>query len=177
VLLHEEGATAGLDEVTADLAVQLLSAMSALRRALKREAGAVAEVAGLTNAQVQVVRVVHRRPGVSVAEVADELGVAPNTVSTLVHVLAGAGVLERRSGPPDRRVARLFLCPPVAEGLGAWVGRRSGALVAAMGALSGRDQQALREVLPLLSRLASAVGGASPVGGRSSGVGGKGEPS
>jgi DNA-binding MarR family transcriptional regulator len=140
------------------LAESLVDAMSAVRRAIRREAGAVAEVASLTGAQLQLVRVVRRQPGISVAEAAAELGVAPNTVSTLVHQLGAAGVLERHPSEDDRRVARLFLCPHVAEGLGEWVGRRSDAVAAALEAMADEDRDALAAAVGPLSRLAQAVG-------------------
>jgi DNA-binding MarR family transcriptional regulator len=140
------------------LADGLVDVMSAVRRAVKRETGAVAEVASLTGAQLQLVRVVRRHPDVSVAEAAGELGLAPNTVSTLVHQLVAAGVLERRVGAADRRVAHLFLCPEVAHGLGQWVGRRSDAVAEALAHLAEADRQALTDALAPLARLALAIG-------------------
>lgn len=143
---------------SSQLAEELLDAISAVRRALRREAGAVAEAATLTAAQLQLVRVVHRRPGVSVADAAVELGVAPNTVSTLVHQLLAAAVLERRSGPPDRRVAQLFVCEAVAESLGEWLGRRATAIAAAAETLSDDDLQVIAGAHQPLLRLAAAIG-------------------
>ena len=81
------------------LADELVDAMSSVRRAVRRQAGQVEEVARLTNAQVQLVRVVRRKPGISVTEAAAELGVAPNTVSTLVRQLVETGVLDAPERP------------------------------------------------------------------------------
>jgi DNA-binding MarR family transcriptional regulator len=140
------------------LADGLADAMSSVRRAVRRHTGQVEEVARLSNAQVQLVRVVRRTPGISVTEAAAELGVAPNTVSTLVGQLLAAGVLTRRSDPADRRVARLALAPPVAEGLGVWLEKRSAALADALAGLSVDDREALAGALGPLSRLALCLG-------------------
>ena len=50
------------------------------------------------------------------ADAAAELGVAPNTVSTLVRQLADAGVLERVRDSADGRVVRLRLTPDTGAG-------------------------------------------------------------
>lgn len=139
------------------LADALVDALSAVRRAVRRATGGVAEVASLTEAQLQLVKVVRRRPGIGVAEAAGVLGVAPNTVSTLVHQLVEAEVLERRVGPADRRVAALFLRPPVAQELGAWAGRRSDAVAGALAGLTGEDRRALAEAVGPLTRLALGI--------------------
>ena len=71
-----------------------------------------------------MVRFVQRRPGLSVAQAADEPPVAPNTVSTLVSRLVAAGTLVRGADGTDRRVAQLDLDPQVRGTLGAWRDRR-----------------------------------------------------
>ncbi len=143
----QETAGARATETDRALADELVDAMSSVRRAVRRQAGQVEEVARLSNAQVQLVRVVRRKPGISVAEAAAELGVAPNTVSTLVRQLVGTGVLTRRSDPGDHRVARLALVPRVAEGMGVWLERRSAAVAEALASLPPADRQALAEAL------------------------------
>ena len=49
----------------------------------------------LPTAQSELLRLVAARPGISVAEAARELRLAPNTVSTLVGRLADQGLLSR----------------------------------------------------------------------------------
>lgn len=156
-ILSGTGALAGTG-VERALAEELVDAMSSIRRAVRREAGSVVEVASLTGAQLALVRVVRRRPGISVAEAAAELGVAPNTVSTLVRQVVEAGVLQRQTGRADRRVAHLTLSPHVAEGMGVWLGKRSSTLTEALTSLSERDRQALAAALGPLGRLALAIG-------------------
>jgi len=63
----------------------------------------------LTAAQVEILRLIARRPGISIGEAAAELGLADNTVSTLAIQLVKQGLLVRRADPEDRRVGRLSL--------------------------------------------------------------------
>jgi predicted transcriptional regulator len=48
-------------------------------------------------AQLELMRLVRLEPGLRVQDAAAGLGVAPNTVSTLVKQLTAAGMLERRA--------------------------------------------------------------------------------
>src|SRR6204780_1667961 len=101
------------------LADELLAAMGAIRRSGRRHAGRPAELSQLTGSQLELVRLLRRRPGISVNQVAEELNLAPNTVSTLVRQLVDAGFVVRRRQEAARRVARLDL----AEDLGRKMGR------------------------------------------------------
>src|SRR5476649_47262 len=92
---------------------ELLESLSAIRRAVRRQIARPVELSVLTGAQLELVRLLRREPGVSIADAAARLRVAPNTVSTLVGQLADAGVLERRVDESDRRVVRLMLNPGV----------------------------------------------------------------
>ena len=135
----------------------LLDAMGALRRALRRDVERPAELARLTTAQLELLRVVRRSPGISVAEAAAELGVAPNTVSTLVRQLAEAGVLERSADPDDRRVGRLDLQPGMRRKVEAWRRRRSQMLERAVASLTPTERRRLEQALPVLVTLAEAL--------------------
>jgi DNA-binding MarR family transcriptional regulator len=68
--------------------------------------------ARLTESQAELIRLVGRRPDVSVREAAAELGLAANTASTLVSKLSADGLLIRTVDPDDRRVGRLRLAEP-----------------------------------------------------------------
>ena len=70
--------------------------MGAIRRSGRRHAGRPEELSQLTGSQLELVRLLRRRPGISVNQVADELNLAPNTVSTLVRQLVDAGFVVRR---------------------------------------------------------------------------------
>jgi DNA-binding MarR family transcriptional regulator len=94
-----------------------------------------------------------RRPGISVNQVADELNLASNTVSTLVRQLVDAGFVVRRCQEADRRVARLDLAEDLGRKMGAFRDRRMGLLVEAMRALPVHDQRKLRSTVGVLLKL------------------------
>jgi len=135
----------------------LLAAIAAIRRAARRHARRPAELAALTSAQLELVRLLRRRPGRSVADAAAELGLAPNTVSTLVRELSEAGIVVRRVDGADRRVARLDLAPAVRRRVERWRDERVVALAGAIDGLPGAERERLLEALPLLGALAEAL--------------------
>jgi DNA-binding MarR family transcriptional regulator len=135
------------------LADELLTTMGSMRRSGRRRAGRPAELSQLTGSQLELVRLLRRRPGISVNQVAEELNLAPNTVSTLVSKLVDAGFVVRRSQPSDRRVARLELADDLGRKMGAFRDRRMGLLVEAMQALPVHDQRRLRSTVGVLLKL------------------------
>ena len=135
------------------LADELLSTMAAIRRG-GRLVGRPAELLELTGAQLDLVRLVRRRPGVSVAEAAAELQLAPNTVSTLVRQLADARLLVRRVDRNDRRVARLELTPEMTQKVGRFRDRRVALLALGIAELRPADRRRLEAAASILSRVA-----------------------
>jgi DNA-binding MarR family transcriptional regulator len=138
---------------------QLLEALSAVRRAVRRRAERPVELSVLTGAQLELVRLLRREPGVSIADAAARLRVAPNTVSTLVGQLTDAGVVERRVDDADRRVVRLTLTPGVRRRVDAWRDRRVDELGDALARLSAADRACLDDAVPALIRLADELHG------------------
>jgi DNA-binding MarR family transcriptional regulator len=128
--------------------------MASIRRAGRRHAGRPVELSSLTGAQLELLRLVRRRPGVSIAEAAQELRLAPNTVSTLVHQLTKGGLMLRGVHGSDRRVARLELSAHIRRKVDAWRDRRVLALGDAIERLSPQDRRSMVEALPVLARLA-----------------------
>lgn len=98
----------GVDTRT-DLAAELFATVGRFRRQARRAGGAPGVGTGLPESQAELVRLVGRQPGISVRGAAEELGLAPNTASTLVSRLTGDGLLVRTVDPRDRRVGRLRL--------------------------------------------------------------------
>jgi DNA-binding MarR family transcriptional regulator len=137
---------------------ELLDALAGLRRSLRRLTDRPAELAELTGAQLELVRLLRRRPGLSIAEAAHELGVAPNTISTLVRQLADAGFVARGVDSADRRVARLELAPPLRQKVEAWRDRRVEAIESALAALPTLDRRRLESAVPVLVRLGAELG-------------------
>lgn len=75
---------------------------------LPRTVGAEASRADpLPLSELEIMRLLARQPGLSVNEVAGELGLHPTNVSTGVRSLVHRGLLERQPDPADRRVVRL----------------------------------------------------------------------
>src|SRR5215471_17672170 len=133
-----------------EIADELLRTMGSIRRSGRRAAVRPAELSRLTGAQLDLVRVVRRRPGISVGEAAEELRLAANTVSTLVRQLCDAGLLERTTDVADRRVGRLSLSPDTARRVGAFRDRRVALLSEAMGSFSEHEQEELADAVALL---------------------------
>src|SRR5690349_19146350 len=140
-----------------ETAAELLRTMSTIRRITRRGAAPVAELTALPGSQLELVRVVRRLPGISVGEAAEELAVAPNTVSTLVRQLSDAGVLRRVPDEDDRRVARLHLTPDTSRRVEAFRDRRVALLGAAMDELDEAEQERLADAVEALGRLAARL--------------------
>ncbi|GIJ33257.1 MarR family transcriptional regulator [Micromonospora sediminimaris] len=133
---------------------QLGAALSDLHRVLRRRAIQRTGRAALPDAQVEVLRLVQRQPGISVREAAERLGTAANTVSTLVGELTTAGLLRRDRDPADRRTVRLELTEVAYERIAAYGQYRRELLAAALADLDATDRERLAAAVPALSRLA-----------------------
>ncbi|MDT5011965.1 MAG: hypothetical protein QOH57_3582 [Mycobacterium sp.] len=92
-----------------DLVTEVFAVVGRFRRQLRRSAGRGFEASGLTEAQAELLRLVGRRPDISVREAASELALVPNTASTLVSKLVADGLITRAVDADDRRVGRLRL--------------------------------------------------------------------
>ncbi len=92
------------DDATRELAVVLNDIAWLLPRTLGR---AALPDDDLPASELEVMRLLVRRPGLSVNEVAAELAMRPSNVSGTVRTLIAQGLLERRRDEGDGRVARL----------------------------------------------------------------------
>jgi DNA-binding MarR family transcriptional regulator len=135
----------------------LLRETARIRRVGRRREGRPEELERLSGAHLELVRLVRRTPGVSVAQAAAELGLAANTVSTLVRRLSDDGLLVRRSDPADRRIARLELPRELARRAGAYRDRRLVALGAAIATLDADEQATIAAATALLARVADEL--------------------
>src|SRR5581483_3660916 len=139
------------------LADDLLETIGVLRRHTRRAVGRPWTMQVVSGAQAELIRLVRRQPGISVATAAGELGVAANTVSTLVGTLVAEGLEQRVRDPADRRVARLYLSPGAQRTVERWRDQRSTALAAALDRLPAADRTALSRAVPALARLAAEL--------------------
>jgi DNA-binding MarR family transcriptional regulator len=95
-------------ETRTDLVSDVFAVVGRFRRQLRRS-GRGFDPTGLTEAQAELLRLVGRRPDISIREAAAELALVPNTASTLVSKLAADGWITRTVDTDDRRVGRLRL--------------------------------------------------------------------
>jgi DNA-binding MarR family transcriptional regulator len=135
----------------------LISALSGIRRSLRRRVGRTGGVADLTEAQRDLVRVVRRRPGIRVGEAAGSLHLAANTVSTLVSALSTLGWLRRDPDPRDARSASLQLTTEAEARVVQWRDRRLAVLNDALADLSAEDLTRISRAVPALLRLAERL--------------------
>ncbi len=139
-------------ETTSELAVELFGTVGRFRRQVRRSAGPAIGSA-LPESQSELLRLIARRPGISVREAAAELGLAANTASTLVSRLTGAGLLVRTSDPDDRRVGRLRLTPESQRLADESRAARRAALGRALDRLDDAETKRLTDGLSVLATL------------------------
>lgn len=150
-------AASAVDGELSRIAEELLVAMASIRRSGRLLARRPAELAALTGSQLDLVRLVRRLPGVSVTRAAEELRLAPNTVSTLVRQLTDAGLMIRTTDAQDRRVARLALTEEMQQTVGAFRDRRIAMLCSALAELPARERQRVADGVEALAGLAALL--------------------
>ena len=142
------------DADPSELAQALVDVMAAIRRTARRVTGSPGVLSSLTGSQIELVRTVQRRPGISVAEAAEELRLAPNTVSTLVGQLIDAGIVLRTPDREDRRVARLALDPGAGRTVVGWYDRRTEAVASVLARISPPERRRLHDAQAVLATVA-----------------------
>ena len=140
-------------------AAELLAAIGAVRRVARRAVRGSAEAGALPPARSELLRLVTRRPGIGVAEAAQELRLAPNSVSTMVSQLAAGGLLSRGRAESDGRSVRLTVTDAGAARVDQWRDLRTELAARALDRLPLADRQAIRAAVPALSRLAEQMEG------------------
>jgi DNA-binding MarR family transcriptional regulator len=140
-----------------DLVGEIFGVVGRFRRQLRRSTGRSFDMAGLTEAQAELLRLVGRRPGISVREAAFELGLVPNTASTLVSKLAAEGLLIRAVDTTDRRVGRLQLTRPAQRIADSSRAARRAALVEVLEELDDTEIDALARGLEVMTKVTDAL--------------------
>jgi DNA-binding MarR family transcriptional regulator len=135
----------------------LLSAIGQVHRMARRAVRQAWEEDPLPPAQSELLRLAASRPGITVADAAQDLRLAPNTVSTLVGKLTAAGLLTRSRGAQDARVALLTITDAARQRLAQWHDLRADLAGQALARLSPADRRALTAALPALLRLAEGM--------------------
>lgn len=136
-----------------DLVTELFNAVGRFRRTVRRSAANGFDSSGLSESQAELLRLVGRQPGISVSAAAAELGLAPNTASTLVSKLCADELISRTPDPDDRRVGRLALTEPAQQLADASRRERRAALADVLDELDRDDVQKLAAGLQVLTQI------------------------
>ena len=137
------------------VATRVAQGLTKIALAMRSHAWHMGSVAGLTPTQAQALVTLARRKGAgaTVTEVADELAVAPATVSQALAALERKGLVLRAPAAEDRRVHLVSLTDDgrqAAEQVAQW----PDFLAQAVGELSEQEQVAfLRALVRLIRRL------------------------
>lgn len=151
------GPDAGADQAAAATAAELFAAISVIRRAARRSTRQAWTQQPLPPAQSEVLRLAAARPGLTVADAAQELRLAPNTISTLVGRLAEAGLLTREKSAQDGRTVLLSATDKARRRLAEFRDLRAELAGRALGRMTATDQQLLAAAGPALLRLAERM--------------------
>jgi DNA-binding MarR family transcriptional regulator len=144
-------------EVAKAEAAELLAVIGAIRRVARRTVRNTPTAQPLPPARSELLRLAARRPGISVAEAAHELRLAPNSVSTMVSQLTADGLISRIRADDDGRSIRLTVTPEGTARIAQWKDIRADAAGRALALLARADRQAIRTAIPALSRLAERM--------------------
>jgi DNA-binding MarR family transcriptional regulator len=145
------------DLSTTPAAGDLLAAISMVRRTTRRAVRQAWHIEPLPPAQSELLRLAASRPGITVADAAHELQLAPNTVSTLVSRLTAAGLLRRGRSGSDGRTALLTATEQGQSRLAAYRDLRAELAGLALARLPAADRRALAAAVPALLRLAEGM--------------------
>jgi DNA-binding MarR family transcriptional regulator len=143
-------------QVKTDLAAEIFRVVGRFRRQLRRSVGRGFDSARLTESQSELLWLVGRKPGISVSAAAAELGLVPNSASTLVSKLVSRGLLTRSVGASDRRVGELALAGPTQQIVDASRAARRALLSGVLDELDDDQIESLAkglEVLDTMTRL------------------------
>ena len=123
------------------------------RRQLRRSAGRGFDSARLTESQSELLWLVGRQPGISVSAAAAELGLVPNTASTLVSKLVAKGLLVRTVAKADRRVGQLRLAGAAQQVVDISRAERRALLAQVLGKFDGDQITSLARGLEVLDTM------------------------
>jgi DNA-binding MarR family transcriptional regulator len=153
-----------VNDSSATTAGELLEATGRLRRTVRRALRQVSQTEPLPPTHCELLRLAESRPGITVADAAQELHLAPNTVSTLVGKLTSDLLLSRSRSATDGRTAQLTITAAAEKRLAERRDMRAEITARALAKLSAADRQALAASVPALLRLGEEIGNLERVG-------------
>jgi DNA-binding MarR family transcriptional regulator len=140
-----------------DPVTEVFRVVGRFRRQLRRSAGRSFDSARLTESQSELLWLVGRQPGISVSAAAAELGLVPNTASTLVSKLVAKGLLIRTAGETDRRVCQLRLAGTAQQIVDASRAARRALLAEVLNELDDNQIDSLTKGLEVLDTIAQRL--------------------
>ena len=146
-----------MNDSSGPAAGELLEAIGRLRRTIRRALRQVSQTEPLPSTHCELLRLAESRPGITVAEAAQELRLAPNTVSTLVGKLTSDHLLSRSRSATDGRTAQLAITAVARKRLAERRDLRAEITARALAGLSPADRQALAAAVPALLRLGEEI--------------------
>jgi len=149
-------------EPTADRAATARSdgiaeVIARLRRALRRGARVADPANRLAVAQLEVLSAVTEQAGVRPGQLARQLHMRPNTVTTIVNALNAQGMVSRSGSAGDRRVIELTATEAGQQAVLTWQATNAAVLHIALSTLPAPQRRALASAVPALDALARAV--------------------
>lgn len=97
------------DTQTLTLGQRLATGFAKIAVALRHQAWQGGHPRDLTPTQGEALILLQQRPGATLAQVGEALGIRPSTASEAVATLARKGLVAKERSPQDRRALRLFL--------------------------------------------------------------------
>jgi DNA-binding MarR family transcriptional regulator len=136
-----------------DPVTEMFGVVGRFRRQLRRSTGRGLDSTRLSESQSELLWLVGRQPGISVSAAAAELGLVPNTASTLVSKLVANGFLVRTVSETDRRVCQLRLAEPTQQIIDASRAARRALLSELLGELDDDQIDSLTKGLEILDTM------------------------
>jgi DNA-binding MarR family transcriptional regulator len=135
----------------------LAEGIARLRRALRRGARAADPGNTLAVAQLELLAALAEHPGARPGQLARQLNMRPNTVTTIVNALRARGMVRRATAEDDRRAVELTVTQDGQQAVLRWQATNAAVLHLALSTLPARQRRALATAVPALDALASAV--------------------
>jgi len=135
----------------------LAEGIARLRRALRRGARVASPGNSLAVAHLELLSALAEHPGTRPGQLARQLHMRPNTVTTIVNALAAQGMISRSSTDGDRRAVELTITDAGQQAVHAWQATNAAVLHLALSTLPASQRRALATAVPALGALAEAI--------------------
>jgi DNA-binding MarR family transcriptional regulator len=135
----------------------LAEGIARLRRALRRGARVASPDNSLAVAHLELLSALAEHPGTRPGQLARQLHMRPNTVTTIVNALTAQGMISRSATDGDRRAVELTITDTGQQAVHAWQATNAAVLHLALSTLPASQRRALATAVPALDALAEAI--------------------